>query len=169
MAELRPDTADLASEPIPSGPSGHPLFPRAENETGPDLRRIDLIQIERVKEDGTWEACPRTFKASELQSWKDVVDLFGGGVYRARAQCKRSYQWQGMTERKEFNGPPSRPFCEEAPKPKQAPSAPSADTASPSAHGGPGLSSGMAPARVDAAAGMAPARRVAESAQCEFQ
>lgn len=119
MVDVRPEHAADPPADVPNaGPTGHPLFPRAENETGPDLRRIDLIHIERIKEDGTWEACPRVFKAHELQSWKDVVDAFGGGVYRARAQCKKSYQWQGMTERKEFNGPPSRPFCEAAPKPK---------------------------------------------------
>ena len=149
MADVRSEHATESTAELPPGPTGHPLFPRAENETGPDLRRLDLIQIERLKEDGTWEACPRVFKASELQSWKDVVDLFGGGVYRARAQCKKSYQWQGMTERKEFNGPPPRPFCEEPPKARAAPSTSSPDTApaAPPAYGPPGWAppSGWAP------------------------
>jgi hypothetical protein len=78
MAAVYPDleTDDSADKPA-NGPSGHPLFPRAENETGPDLRRLDLIHIERLKEDGTWEACPRAFKAHELQSWQAIVDMFG--------------------------------------------------------------------------------------------
>src|SRR5262245_11663486 len=69
---------------------GHPLFPRSEHETGPDRRRIDLIHVERSKDDGSWESCPRAFKASELRTWKDIVDMFGGGTYRARAQCGKS-------------------------------------------------------------------------------
>src|SRR5262245_59619633 len=113
---LEPESNDASPETSPEERTGHPLFPRSEPETGPDRRRIDLIHIERTREDGTWEACPKAFKATELRSWKDVVDLYGGGAYRARAQCGRTYQWQGTTERKEFIGP-SKPFVEE---PKRA-------------------------------------------------
>lgn len=112
-----PEPIDATPETPTAERTGHPLFPRSEHENGPDRRRIDLIQIERIREDGTWEACPKAFKASELRSWKDVVDMYGGGSYRARAQCGRTYQWQGTTERKEFAGP-SKPFVEE---PRRAP------------------------------------------------
>ncbi len=107
---------DLGNEIAEQG-GGHPLFPRAEHETGPDKRRIELIHIERLKEDNTWETCPRVFRAMELRSWHDVVERFGGGTYRARAQSAKNYQWQGSSERKEFSGIPSKPFVEE---PKRA-------------------------------------------------
>jgi len=111
-----PEPNDIhPAPPVPEN-TGHPLFPRSEHETGPDRRRIDLIHIERIRDDGSWETCPKAFKASELRSWKDIVDLYGGGAYRARAQCAKTYQWQGTTERKEFAGP-SRPFVED---PKRA-------------------------------------------------
>jgi hypothetical protein len=123
------DTADTTFDPTADERTGHPLFPRSEHETGPDRRRIDLIQIERLREDGTWETCPKTFKASELRSWREIVEMFGGGSYRARAQCGKTYQWQGTSERKEFSGP-SRPFVEErrAAPPASAAAAPAAST-----------------------------------------
>lgn len=112
--------ADVFSEIDPTEPQdsaeghGHPLFPRGEHETGPDKRRIDLIQVDRMREDGTLEHCPRHFKASEIRSWQDIVDRFGGGSYRLRALCGKTYQFQGSTERREFFGPAARPLAEDA-------------------------------------------------------
>jgi hypothetical protein len=129
-----PDTADTTFDPTADERTGHPLFPRSEHETGPDRRRIDLIQIERLREDGTWETCPKTFKASELRSWREIVEMFGGGSYRARAQCAKTYQWQGTSERKEFTGP-SRPFVEERRAAPPAPAAPAPTAPTTPAHG----------------------------------
>ena len=42
-----PATGTLA-EP---DPGGHPLFPRSIEDTGPDLRRFDLIEIRRKREE----------------------------------------------------------------------------------------------------------------------
>ena len=111
MAEVCPDDS---SETIEYNEGqGHPLFPRGEHETGPDKRRIDLIQVDRTRDDGTLEHCPRYFKASEIRSWQDIVERFGGGAYRLRALCGKTYQFQGSTDRREFFGPPARPMADD--------------------------------------------------------
>src|SRR5262245_10194598 len=66
MSAVSSEPEPMDAETAADAQTGHPLFPRAEHETGPDKRRIELIHIERLKEDGTWEACPRVFKATEL-------------------------------------------------------------------------------------------------------
>jgi hypothetical protein len=111
MADVCPD--DPAATLDSNEGLGHPLFPRGEHETGPDKRRIDLLQIDRLREDGTLEHCPRYFKSSEIRSWQDIVERFGGGSYRLRALCGKTYQFQGSTERREFFGPPTRPMAED--------------------------------------------------------
>ncbi len=111
MADVCAD--DSVGTPDSNEGQGHPLFPRGEHETGPDKRRIDLIQIDRMREDGTLEHCPRYFKSSEIRSWQDIVERFGGGSYRLRALCGKTYQFQGSTDRREFFGPTARPMAED--------------------------------------------------------
>lgn len=102
----------------PEDLGGHPLFPRPEGETGSDPRRFDLIHIERWLPDGTKEICPFPFRGSELRSWKQILELFGGEcTYQLKAQCATSYRWQGSTERLSFAYPPRKPFLEGPPAP----------------------------------------------------
>lgn len=106
---------------------GHPLFPRAETETGPDTRRFDLIHIHRCKSDGSRDVCPKAWKGSELRSWEQIVDTYGGGTYQLVAQCSRTFRFQAFSEKMQFSGP-SKPFLavnppeiihEQAPAPQQ--------------------------------------------------
>lgn len=62
-----PDVLERQVAAVEPDYGGHPLFPRAETETGPDLRKIDLIQIIRTYP-GTnvTETCPYVWKGSEL-------------------------------------------------------------------------------------------------------
>jgi len=111
---------------------GHPLFPRPETESGPDLRRFDKIIIERMLPSGARERCPRGFRGSDLQSWEQIVDMYGGGTYQLIAQCGKTYRFQAYSDKLTFNGP-SKPFFDAAvveapresaiPRPEQHPSA----------------------------------------------
>jgi len=88
---------------------GHPLFPRAETETGPDRRSFDIIHIQRFKSDGTREVCPKAWRGSDLRSWEQIVEAYGGGVYQLTSQCSRTFRLQANTERVQLPGP-SKPF-----------------------------------------------------------
>jgi hypothetical protein len=88
---------------------GHPLFPRAENETGPDPRRFDLIHIQRCKNDGSREICPKAWRGADLRSWEQIVEAYGGGTYQLMAQCSRTFRFQAYSEKMQFSGP-SKPF-----------------------------------------------------------
>lgn len=88
---------------------GHPLFPRAETETGPDRRSFDIIHIQRFKSDGTREVCPKAWRGSDLRSWEQIVEAYGGGVYQLTSQCSRTFRLQANTERVQLPGQ-SKPF-----------------------------------------------------------
>jgi hypothetical protein len=88
---------------------GHPLFPRGETETGPDRRSFDIIHIQRFKHDGTREVCPKAWRGSDLRSWEQIVDAYGGGVYQLTSQYSRTFRLQANTERVQLPGP-SKPF-----------------------------------------------------------
>lgn len=90
---------------------GHPLFPRAETETGPDRRRFDIIHIQRYKSDGSREICPKSWRGSELRSLEQIVEAYGGGTYQFIAQCGRTFRYQAFSD-KVFLGGPSKPFGE---------------------------------------------------------
>ena len=94
---------------------GHPLFPRAETETGPDRRRFDIIHIQRIKSDGSREICPKAWRGSDLRSWEQVVDAYGGGTYQLMAQCSRTFRFQAYSEKLRFEGL-SKPFGEMTPE-----------------------------------------------------
>jgi hypothetical protein len=110
--------------------SGHPMFPLPEGERGPETRRIDRILIDRYGPDGQRESCPRAFRAHELQSWADVVELYGGGTYQARAQCGTTFRLQGTTEKVHFASPAPRPFSGERSGPASSSSAAAAASSS---------------------------------------
>lgn len=117
MHELAQDDAARDSRyDEPAG--GHPMFPLPPGHTGPDLRPIDLIHLERFHEDGTKEVLPTPLPASEIRSWADVVARFGGGVYVARAQCAKTHRFQAQTARMTFSSPPPRPFTETRARPR---------------------------------------------------
>ena len=100
---------------------GHPLFPRPETATGPDLRKFDLIIVQRWLPDGTKEACSRPFKGSELRSWQQIVDLFGGEcTYQLIAQCAKSHQYQAYSDKNFFASPARKPFQEDPKRPEAA-------------------------------------------------
>jgi hypothetical protein len=88
---------------------GHPLFPRAETETGPDRRRFDIIHIQRTKADGSREVCPKAWRGADLRSWEQIVEAYGGGVYQLTAQCSRTFRYQAHSDRVQLAGP-SKPF-----------------------------------------------------------
>lgn len=88
---------------------GHPLFPRAENETGPDPRRFDLIHIQRYRSDGSRDVCPKAWRGADLRSWEQIVEAYGGGTYQLMAQCSRTFRFQAYSEKMQFSGP-SKPF-----------------------------------------------------------
>lgn len=105
---------------------GHPLFPRGETETGPDRRRFDIIHIQRYKADGSREVCPKAWRGSDLRSWEQIVEAYGGGMYQLTAQCGRTYRYQAHSDRVHLAGP-SKSFVQvvqsesRAPVPEMAP------------------------------------------------
>jgi hypothetical protein len=99
------ETAREVGQLEPRSWGGHPLFPRAATETGPDRRRFDLIRIMRHKPDGTKELCPKAWKGSELRSWAQIVEAYGGGVYQLSAQCAHTHRYQAHTGKMPFDGP----------------------------------------------------------------
>ena len=92
--------------PGASDAGGHPLFPRPETATGPDTRKFDLIQIRRRGPDGKLEVCPKTFSGSELRSWEQIVEMYGGGCeYQLIAQCGKTHRFSAYSERISFHLP----------------------------------------------------------------
>jgi len=101
-----PETGPSAA-PVPGG---HPLFPRAATDPGPDRRRFDYIIIHRWLPDGTFEQCPRLWTGSELRSWEQVVNTYGGGcTYQLIAICSAG-QIQAQSGRFYFGSPATKPF-----------------------------------------------------------
>ncbi len=99
---------------------GHPLFPRAETETGPDRRRFDLIHIQRYRSDGSREICPKAWRGSDLRSLEQIAEAYGGGTYQFIAQCGRTFRYQAFSD-KVFLGGPSKPFGEVVQSENRAP------------------------------------------------
>jgi hypothetical protein len=90
---------------------GHPLFPRSMTDTGPDLRRFDLIEIRRRLPSGTWEICGKRYAGSKLRSWEQIIDAYGGGcIYQLVAYCGRTKRIQAWSEKMRFNSAPLKPF-----------------------------------------------------------
>lgn len=99
------------SEAAAEDHGGHPLFPRPDTETGRDPRKFDLIQIIRYNRDGTREICPRTWKGSELRSWQQILDEYGGDCsYQLAAQCGTTHRYTAWSEKWFFASPPRKPF-----------------------------------------------------------
>jgi hypothetical protein len=92
------------------GSGGHPLFPRAYTETGPDRRRFDWIQVVRYLPDGTREVCPKMYKGSELRSWHQILDESGGEcTYQLGAQTT-DHRFTAWSEKAYFASPPRKSF-----------------------------------------------------------
>jgi len=90
---------------------GHPLFPRAETETGPDPRKFDRIQLVRYNADGSREVAPKAWKGSELHSWQQVLDEYGGeATYQLVAQCGKTHKYSAWSEKWYFSYPPRKPW-----------------------------------------------------------
>jgi hypothetical protein len=66
--------AVMASNNAVSDP--HPLFPDANRE-------VAFIFFRRRAADGSVERSPRTWAASQIQSWNEVFERWGGGEYKA--------------------------------------------------------------------------------------
>ncbi|MDI1444708.1 hypothetical protein [Polyangium sp. 6x1] len=134
--------------PGASDAGGHPLFPRPETATGPDRRKFDLIQIRRWGPDGKMEVCPKTFKGSELRTYEQIVDMYGGGEYQLVAQDQKTHQFQAYSDRMRFPGP-SKPFVDVPPAPPPSPAhAPQGYYTAPSPYPGTGGSEMIAMMRV---------------------
>ena len=120
-----PDALDGQGAAVEPDSGGHPLFLRSDAETGPDLRKIDIIQIIRTYP-GTnvTETCPYVWKASELRGWDQVVDAYGGGCqYTALGFELKSHRITARSKPHYFASPPMKPFVPVA-NPAPTPTAP---------------------------------------------
>lgn len=116
------DASEMGEVHPESDEGGHPLFPRPETETGPDRRKFDIIQLIRWLPDNTKEVCPKAWKGSELRSWEQVIDLYGGEcTYQLVAQCGKSHRFTAWSEKLYFGSPAKRPFVERAAAPAPTP------------------------------------------------
>ncbi|UQA60432.1 hypothetical protein [Polyangium aurulentum] len=92
--------------------------PRPETEAGPDPRKFDLIQIQRWLPDGTKEVCPKSWKGSELRSWQQIVDQYGGEcTYQLWAQCGKTHRFQAYSDKMYFAVPARNSFFDDAKRP----------------------------------------------------
>jgi len=57
----------------------HPLFPLPSGER--ETKEIHTITFDRWDHQGRKERCPLRLPASEIHSFGDIVDMFGGGTY----------------------------------------------------------------------------------------
>lgn len=96
---------------------GHPLFPRPIEAQGPDPRKFELLRVVRISSDRkTRESCPVLFKASELRSWEQIVEMFGAEWnYRLLAICSKTGRITARSEEVYFGDvPPSKPMTASA-------------------------------------------------------
>lgn len=96
---------------------GHPLFPRPVDAEGPDPRKFELLRVVRTSRDRkTRESCPVLFKASELRSWEQVVEMFGAEWnYRLLAICSQTGRITARSEEVYFGAvPPGKPMTASA-------------------------------------------------------
>ncbi len=91
---------------------GHPLFPIPMERVVSARRRFDLIQINRVLPDKkTRETCPVLFKGSELRSWQQILELYGGECYyQLQGVCAKTRRYTARSEQWFFRDPPRKPF-----------------------------------------------------------
>ena len=89
MIDCIPPASDAGPEAEPNEKKSteYPLFPRAMSEMGPDNRRFARIQILPYLPDEMREVCPKKLQGSELTSWNQIIDAFGGDA---------TYQLGGM-------------------------------------------------------------------------
>ena len=82
----RPEIGGATPLPAAAGPFRvHELFPC----TGPEMRPIHWIAVQRKEPDGT-VAYSDNFHRDELATWADVQARFGGGSYKVLARDRRS-------------------------------------------------------------------------------
>lgn len=86
----------------------HPLFPpKDDDEDAPEVARIIVTRHEA----GGPVVAPHTFAAEDLQSFEDIVGLFGGGNYELIARDARR-----ITARRQYRlGGKSKPLVAEEP------------------------------------------------------
>jgi hypothetical protein len=124
-----------AQQPPPAAPDGasskrtftpHPLFPREDDL--PEDRNIRFITFKRLNPDGTVQSCPEDIPCDEVRSWKQVVEWWGGGSYRAIGKDERHcYQAMfplGRDAWEKFDGDPKPFVARGAQRPAPAPPAP---------------------------------------------
>jgi len=92
--------------------TGHPLFPIPMDRVVTARRRFDLIQINRILPDKkTRETCPILFPGSDLRSWQQILDMFGGECYyQLQGVCSKTRRYTARSERWFFSSPPRKPF-----------------------------------------------------------
>ena len=74
-----------AGEP-PGGYAPHSLFPMEDD--GPEHRDIQFISFRRRQSDGQVDHLAEDIPASEIATWADVVEPWGGGEYKAIGKNK---------------------------------------------------------------------------------
>jgi hypothetical protein len=128
-----PDAATYASLPA-EGYEPHPLFPLDDN--GLDPRDIQFITFRRRRSgDGKYETCPEDIPASELQSWAEVVALWGGGEYKAVAKNRYHRVLASVPQGSEWMvfDTESKPFTHRNPsRSRHSPPVPPASSGTPS-------------------------------------
>jgi hypothetical protein len=107
--------------------TGHPLFPIPMDRVVTVQRRFDLIQVNRLLPDKkTRETCPILFKGSDLRSWQQILDMFGGECfYQLQGVCSKTRRYTARSERWFFSSPPRKPFSKSVVLPPIMPSGPS--------------------------------------------
>src|SRR5689334_14326451 len=83
MTDQDLDLREGEPPPVPSEPHyypTHPLFPLPDGVQ--ETKEIYEITFDRWDHSGRKERCPDRFKASELTSLAQVIDMFGGGTYQ---------------------------------------------------------------------------------------
>jgi len=109
-----PDNWRMASNDSDDDYIGHPLFPIPMDRVVTARRRFDLIQINRILPDKkTRETCRILFKGSELRSWQQILDMFGGECYyQLQGVCSKTRQYTARSERWLFRSPARKPFTD---------------------------------------------------------
>jgi len=104
----------MASKDSDGEYTGHPLFPIPMDRVVTARRRFDLSQINRILPDKkTRETCPILFPGSDLRSWQQILDMFGGECfYQLQGVCSKTRRYTARSERWFFSSPPRKPFSE---------------------------------------------------------
>jgi len=88
--------------------TSHPLFPRHVGV------KIDNIIIFRWLPNGKKERCPKIWKGTEIVSWDQIRDLYGGEcTYQVVAQCSKTHRFQAFSDRNDITGAPRKTFSGE--------------------------------------------------------